>query len=214
MLDSIKWGNPSQEHLPYLQQNKSYLDKLFTELSALSFPLNSSKGTREELNNLVDYVNSLSADTKFLKRYQSYDTSMEAVFAQIITDKNLDDSAGEIIDEIVQDITPLIFKLKYHFNRPRPQQLAASYKLKLFPYGSARTASPSYPSAHTLYGHLICHVLGNHYPEHFNFFDKLSKEIAYSRLYMGLNYESDNDFSIFVAERVIADSEFIEKYHL
>lgn len=213
MLDSIKWGNPLQEHLPYLAKNASYLDKLFQELNELIHPLNHSKATREELNNLVDYVNGLSGDSKFLSRYQQYDANMEAVFAQIISDKNLDDSAGVIIDEIVADVTPLIYKLKYHFNRPRPQQLAASYKLKLFPYQS-RSQSPAYPSAHTLYGNLICHVLGNHYPEYFQFFDKLSKEIAYSRLYMGLNYESDNDFSTFIAERIIADSEFMEKYHL
>lgn len=214
MLDSIKWGNPLQEHLPYLAKNVSYLDKLFQPLSEIIHPLNHSKGTREELNTLVDYVNGLTADTKFLSRYQQYDANMEAVFAQIISENNLDESAGEIIDEIVADVTPLLYKLKYHFNRPRPHQLAASYKLKLFPYKSHSASSPSYPSAHTLYGNLICHVLGNHYPEYFHFFDKLSKEIAYSRLYMGLNYESDNDFSIFIAERIITDTEFMEKYHL
>lgn len=216
MLDSIKWGNPLREHLDYLENNKCITDKFFNDFSQIPFPKNSSKGAREELNMLVDYVNSLSSskDTAYLKRYQQYDRNLEQVFAHIIREKELDENSAIVVDEINADITPLIYKLKYHFNRPRPSQLAADYRLKLFPYQSYSALSPSYPSAHVIKGIVICHVLGNHYPHLYQFFENLSKEIGYSRLYMGLNYQSDNDFGVYIAEKIVSDTEFMEKYHL
>ena len=55
MLDSITWGNPSQKHLPYLEPDKSPLEKLIPQLIKFTFPKNSSKACREELNELVDF---------------------------------------------------------------------------------------------------------------------------------------------------------------
>jgi len=102
MLDSIIYGNPSQSYLPYLSKESPY-DKHLSQLMKFGFPLNSSKATREELNELVDYVAALQGDEVILKRYKSYDHSLERVLADIIIKHGLDERAVTAIDQIIDD---------------------------------------------------------------------------------------------------------------
>jgi len=214
MLDSITWGNPSQKHLPSLEENASFLDKLFPQLAKFTFPKNSSKATREELNELVDYVQSLAADPQTLQKYRAYDSNLTAIFAQVIMQHELGDKGATLVDQLIDDTVPLIMKLKFYFQRPRPYQLAEYYKLKLFPFYSRSGQSPSYPSGHTVQARVICHVLGNHFPEKFDFFESLATDIQYSRTYMGVHFPSDSEYGLFVAETIFKDKDFKAKYNL
>lgn len=214
MLDTIGWGNPLQKHLPFLEDRKDFLDPLIPQLTKFSFPKNSSKGTREELNLLVDYVDHLKKDETTLKRYMAYDKNLTAVLAQVVMEQKLGDKGAVLIDQLIDDTKPLIVKLKYHFQRPRPNQLAYYYKLKLFPFQSATNDSPSFPSGHTLQARVICDVLGNHFPEKYDYFDRLAKDIEYSRLYLGCHYPSDNDYSLYIADVILSNKEFKKKYSL
>lgn len=214
MLDSITWGNPSQKHLPYLEENQSILEKHIPQLIKFTFPKNSSKGTREELNQLVDYVNELKKDTESQKRYRLYDYSLTKVFAQIIIEQNLGEIGADLVDKLLDDTLPLLIKLKFHFQRPRPYQLAEYYKLKLFPFDTKSADTPSYPSGHALQSKLICYVLGNHFPDRFDYFERIAKDIEYSRLYMGVHYQSDIDYALYIAEVITKDKDFKAKYGL
>jgi hypothetical protein len=40
------------------------------------------------------------------------------------------------------------------------------------------------------------------------------KDICYSRVYLGLHYQSDIDVGIFCADKVLKNKEFKEKYKL
>lgn len=214
MLDSITWGNPSQKHLPFLESDNSYLEKLIPQLTKFTFPKNSSKATREELNELVDCVEALKKDEAAQKRYLAYDKSLTQVMAQVIIDQNLGEKGAEIVDKIIDDTVPLIMKLKFYFQRPRPYQMAEYYKLKLFPFYSRSAASPSYPSGHVLQSKLICHVLGNHFPDRFDYFESLATDVQHSRVFLGVHYPSDVDYSLFVADTIIRDKDFKAKYSL
>jgi hypothetical protein len=214
MLDSITWGNPSQKHLPFLEPDNSYLEKLIPQLTKFTFPKNSSKATREELNELVDCVEALKKDEAAQKRYLAYDKSLTQVMAQVIIDQNLGEKGAEIVDKIIDDTVPLIMKLKFYFQRPRPYQMAEYYKLKLFPFYSRSAASPSYPSGHVLQSKLICHVLGNHFPDRFDYFESLATDVQHSRVFLGVHYPSDVDYSLFVADTIIRDKDFKAKYSL
>ena len=214
MLDTIAWGNPLQKHIPYLENKNDFLDPLIPQLVKFSFPKNSSKATREELNTLVDYIDDLKKDDEALKRYMAYDASLTGVFAQIIIQQNLGEKGADLIDKLIDDLKPIIIKLKFHFQRPRPFQLAHYYKLKLFPYQSKSNDSPSFPSGHTLQARVICDVLGNHYPEKYDYFDRVAKDVEYSRLYLGCHFPSDNDFALYAAEIILSSKEFKKKYSL
>jgi len=213
MLDSIVYGNPSRYYLPYLEAT-SFLDKHFEALSKFTFPRNSSKATREELNKVVDYVSDVTQTPDILKRYQSYDFELERTFAHFAMKFKMDEELIGMIDSLFDDLNPLLIKLKMYFQRARPYQLAFAYKLKLFPFRSMSSDSPSYPSGHALQAKTICYVLGNHFPEHYEFFENLSNDICYSRQYLGLHYPSDVDFSILCFETIIKDKEFKVKYKI
>jgi hypothetical protein len=214
MLDTITWGNPSQKHLPFLEPDKSPLEKHIPQLIKFTFPKNSSKACREELNELVDCVEALKNDEAALKRYKSYDENFTKVMAQVIIEQNLGEKGAEIVDKIIDETVPLIMKLKFYFQRPRPYQMAEYYKLKLFPFYSRSAASPSYPSGHALQARLICNVLGNHFPDRFDYFESLATDIQHSRIYMGLHYPSDVDYALFIADTIMRDKEFKAKFSL
>lgn len=213
MLDSIEYGNPNRDLLPLLE-GSSFLDKHIEALSQFTPPKNSSKATREELNQLVDMTNLLQEHPETLKRYISYDIALERTFAGVIQRMQLGEELIQMIDWLFDDLNPLIAKLKMKFQRPRPYQLAHAYRLKLFPYKSLTSDSPSYPSGHALQARTICYVLGNHIPEQFAFFEKLANDILYSRTYLGLHYQSDIDYAILCFNTITKDKEFKVKYKI
>ena len=213
-LDEITFGNPNIEQLAYIQK-ESYLDYLFEELSTYTFPKNSSEATKEELNQIVDCLATLEGKEEYIKRYKTYDAHLKKYFIDgLVKGLENEDEVKVLVNDIMEDIKPLLVKLKYHFQRPRPNQLAQYYKLKLFPYQSISADSPSFPSGHSFQGRILTEVLGNRYPKTYSFMQKVFKDISYSRLYMGLHYQSDIDVAIFSADRVLADKEFKQKYKL
>ena len=213
MLDSILWGNPTQKQLLHVEA-PTPLEAFVPQVITFANPLNSSKATREELNTLVDYVAALKGDAETLRRYSIYDANMKKYWASVVIEHELGDKAVDMIDNLMQEALPFVYRLKYHFQRPRPAQLAAHYKLKLFPFQSFSSDSPSYPSEHVFTTHLICYVLGNNFPDKFDYFDVLLKDVVYSRQYMGLNYPSDCDFAQYCVETIVRDRDFKQRYGL
>jgi hypothetical protein len=213
-LDLITYGNPTEEQLPYFNK-ETYLDVLFKELTSFSFPKNSSDSTKEELNQIVDSLKVIHDRELYLERYKIYDKHLKAYFIDGLTrgGQTKEDSV-KLINDIIEDTLPLLIKLKYHFQRPRPYQLAQYYKLKLFPFKSASADSPSFPSGHSFQAKLLTEVLGNTFPQTYSFMQDIFEEICYSRLYLGLHYQSDIDVGIFCAEKVLKNKAFIEKFKL
>jgi hypothetical protein len=54
--------------------------------------------------------------------------------------------------------------------------------------------------------------LGNKYVEHNDYLQKLAHDISVSRLFLGLHYSSDNDFSLIIADKILTDKNFTKKY--
>lgn len=213
-LDEITFGNPNIEQLEYIKK-ESYLDFLFEELSTYTFPKNSSEATQEELNQIVDSLRVLQGKEEFIKRYKTYDAHLKRYFIDGLLKGDVNENEiKELVNSVMEDIKPLLIKLKYHFQRPRPNQLANYYNLNLFPYQSISADSPSFPSGHAFQGRILTEVLGNRYPKTYAFMEKVFKDICYSRVYMGLHYQSDIDVAIFSADRVLATKEFKQKYKL
>lgn len=213
-LDLITYGNPTIEQVTYLQR-ESYLDSLFPELNTYRFPKNTSEATKEELNQIVDYLKVIEGKDDFLNRYKGYDRNLRKSFSEfLLKDVEGKDELVKTIESIIEDTKPLLLKLKYYFQRPRPYQLAEYYKLKLFPYESHSADSPSFPSGHAFMGRIITEVIGNLKPQSYALMQKVFTDICYSRVYMGLHYQSDIDVGIFCADKVLATKEFKEKFKL
>jgi hypothetical protein len=219
MVDEIKYGNPSYEHTKWLKKT-GLAYKHFENLSKFKYPLNSSKVTIYELNDLKENLGNLIGNPELLKRYKFYDENIIEAFYNKLYFSNLKkedkdfDSFKIFAEDVFSDINPLVYDLKYFFQRPRPYQLSYHYKQSLFPIESKNSNTPSYPSLFTIQANILSHILGNWYPKYYKDLTYLAKDIENSRLYMGLNYQSDIDFSYFVVDSIKKDKEFKAKYSL
>jgi hypothetical protein len=213
-IDEITYGNPNQEQIKYLKA-ESYCDVLLKDLATFTFPKNSSDATKEELNYLVDCIGNMQNREEFQKKFITYDRFLFRYFIDGMIKAGEDkEVVSQLVMDIAEDTKPLLIKLKFHFQRPRPYQLAQYYKLKLFPFHSITSDSPSFPSGHAFQAKLITEVLGNRYPQSYAFMQDAFMDISYSRIFMGLHYQSDLDVGIFAAEKVLELKEFKVKYKL
>jgi hypothetical protein len=147
-LNNVTYGNPTIEQKQSIEA-KCLVEDLFVKLKENICPLNDSEMVKDELNEIVDSLKYMEDEENamYLKRYKAYDRNLLQVINTLFKQKSIDVEA--LSKEILEDIKNLIFKLKYHYNRPRPNQLANYYKLRLFPYKSFSADTPSFPSGHT-----------------------------------------------------------------
>lgn len=214
LLTDLYFGQPSQDELRYIN-TKNYLDPLFETLSQIIPPDNESEVVKKELTDLLAFSNSLSQDEAMKKKYMVYDAGLLEYIESVIKNQSLNyNETISVLNDLNEDITPLLLKLKYHFLRVRPKQLSFYYSLKLFPVQSRSADSPAYPSIFAFQAKIICHVLGNIYPKYHAQFMDLYFDISLSRISMGLNYQSDIDMAIYAADLVLGNNDFKKKYKL
>jgi hypothetical protein len=208
-IDKIVAGNPcNRDHK--LMQKESYLDRLLPELYKFTPPKNSSQATKDELRSLVDFTS-----TQRVIQNNLYDEALLPHIKKLFMDAGADPEYIDFVTTAVaEDAIPMITKLKYYFNRPRPAQLAPYYDIPLYPDFSYFTNNPCFPSGHTTLTTITCEVLGNHYPEAYRIMQRLIDDVMTSRLYLGVHYPSDNDMARLVAKKVIENAEFKAKFKL
>lgn len=210
-LNFITYGNPSIQQKETLEKKTIVMD-LFKELSKNEYPSNDSEEVRNELEEIVQSMKDLDNDENapYLVRYINYDKGLITLLIKTLSEIGVKEEMT--IRSIYDDISPLILKLKYKYQRPRPYQLAQYYKIKLFPLKSNSVGSPSFPSGHTIQSQVILGVLGQKYPKYYSQFKKMAEDIGYSRIYLGHHFPSDNDFGHLVAQRILEHPEFVKKY--
>ena len=210
-FNDLTYGNPTHEQLGFIQ-GTCLVDDLFDTFKDAVVPKNDSELVKDELNEVADSLAVMSQpeNQNYLKRYLAYDRNLIQAISSIFKQKDI--QVEELVTEIVVDIQNLIFKLKYHIQRPRPFQIAQYYKLKLFPYKSYSAHTPSYPSGHTIQAIVILNVLGNKYPTEYQYCKELIEDIAYSRVYLGHHYPSDNEGGREIGKAILKHPEFTKKY--
>lgn len=218
MLDEIQWGNPTREIMPLLQSNFGPLDNLIPQLIQNNpCPANSSKLCREELNMLMEYLYFAAKDKEYQSQLRLLDSSLEQLFEHIIIQEGMDKEKPEVFDTVdclFDETYPFLFKLKYHFQRPRPYQLGKAYKMKLFPFSSGTANTPSYPSTYALQAKLISYMLSTMFPDKIDYLENVCQDIIKSRLYLGVHYPSDIDFSMLIFDKIIHDESFKKRHGL
>jgi hypothetical protein len=210
-FNDLTYGNPTHDQLGFIQ-GTCLVDDLFDTFKDAVVPKNDSELVKDELNEVADSLAVMSQpeNQNYLKRYLAYDRNLIQAISSIFKQKDIE--VEELVTDIVKDIQNLIFKLKFHIQRPRPFQLAQYYKLKLFPYKSFSSHTPSYPSGHTVQAIVILNVLGNKYPTEYQYCKELIEDITYSRIYLGHHYPSDNDGGREIGKAILKHPEFTKKY--
>ena len=186
-IDDLVWSEkPTQKH-------KKRMEKEFGKFEG--FPINDfmdtnppKNGSEESMDELM-LLDSLPVIDEFVGTTDDIFPHFEKYFKE----KGLEFPEEELKD-IVKDTSPIILKLKYHYNRPRPQQLANAKKLKFHQEPLASSKTPAYPSGHATQGRLIAKILADKFPKHKSEINKLGNEIGTGRLVAKVHYPSDDLF--------------------
>ena len=209
-INQLGYGNPNREFMEFLSKKTPY-DGIFELTKGYKPPKNDSEITKYELNTIAESIDEVDEDN--LKRFKMIDSNIVKYYSLFLKSKGINGEKLEpILREIIDEALPLIAKIKMHYNRPRPYQLAQIYKLKLFPYQTTKADSPAYPSGHVIQACLLSEVLSARYPTMSDEFSALIDVVGSSRIMLGVHYPSDNDLSLFVGEMIINDEWFQSKH--
>lgn len=213
-LNKLQYGNPDRSNNVYLNK-ETYLDGLLTELKNYPFNPNDSEATRGEILELVTATNQLSDNVELIHRFDVYDKAFEEYMIESLSNVGIpQEETQALLKSVKEDIKPLLVKLKYFYQRPRPYQLSKMIGVELLSYRSVAADSPSYPSGHAFQARVYAEVLGNKYPQYHKALHDLATDIMWSRVYMGVHYVSDGTFADYVAQVVCAHPDFRKKYKL
>lgn len=206
IIKNIKYGNPIQEYQIHFVQLKDPILKWKKFLKLIPKPQDyRSTAVKKEilyLKNLQDSVNK-----KYVKRINEHDRS-NIDFVDLIRENGYSVSE-RFYKKMNVEIGHIIIKLKMHYQRPRPYQIAHYHNIKFNPIASISAWSPSYPSGHGFHGYFWAKFFSYKYPDIKKKIKKFGKEMADSRLYGGFHYPSDN-----LVSKQLVNIIFKKKIHL
>jgi hypothetical protein len=186
-INDLVWSEkPTQKH-------KKRMEKEFGKFE--EFPIDDFMSTNPPKNDSEESMDELMLLDSLPVIEEFVDTTDDIFlhFEKYFKDKDLEFPKEELKD-IVTGALPIILQLKYHYNRPRPQQLANAKGLKFHEEPLASSKTPSYPSGHSTQGRLIAKILADKFPKHKSEINKLGNEIGTGRLVAKVHYPSDDLF--------------------
>ena len=159
--------------------------------------------TLRELMQLKDIMKSASDDDMIFANFAETDEQeMYRKFAKKIGIHLPHDYVSNVLDQT----DPILFYLKKHHNRARPEQFANAHRI---PFQAAITHTafhPAFPSGHAFDSYIMEHVLKQLSPNHSAEIEKFTEAMRNSRLHAGLHYPSDNEVSKKLAQDVIENN--------
>ena len=169
------------EKIEYVKTKGLFKDFNFSKYFSKNPPKNSSIQTYQELL----YLKDLPEDKDFVEKHDD----VPAVFKEVCEEHNLT-FPEDLVKELAKSC--VLHELKYHYNRPRPIQLAEHYNINLRSTELDSMKTPSYPSGHSAQGILIGKVLQTKLRINTNAFIEAGKRISYSRNLGRAHYPSDS----------------------
>lgn len=169
------------EKIEYVKTKGLFKDFNFSKYFSKNPPKNSSIQTYQELL----YLKDLPEDKDFVEKHDD----VPAVFKEVCEEHNLT-FPEDLVKELAKSC--VLHELKYHYNRPRPYQLAEYYNIKLGGNVMESMKTPSYPSGHAAQGILIGKVLQTKLPINTDSFLEAGKRISSSRNLGRAHYPSDS----------------------
>jgi len=135
----------------------------------------------------IDYLNTLptNQEISFILRADDTVKYFESELLRKGLEVNVKDD--QKLKSLLKSIAPFIVILKYHFDRPRPNEISDVEYVWL-----ASAQSPAYPSGHSTQARFIALYLANKYPNHKKEILKIGENVGFSRLMAKIHYPSDH----------------------
>ena len=213
-LDDLKYEGTPEKFLKTSRSDFKYMDIDIEPLLNTPPPANSSERTKQELLEVKSFM-----EEDHPKEFKSQLKKMDEDPAKFIIDSYKKLSGKNVSKEALKfikggDVEVLVMKLKMHYARPRPYQIAEHYGIKLnynkkIQHGDAD--APSSPSGHTLAAYFAARVIGYIDPMYANELEEKAKMVADSRIAEGVHFKSDNNFSFALVDKVMMKA-FVKAY--
>lgn len=119
-------------------------------------------------------------------------TNESVIYAYI---PHVNETKEELSDLITKKRFEILF-LKNLINRARPKQV----KKDLNAFYSQTALTPSYPAGHAYQAYYLTKYLSKRYPNKRYLFEKIAKKCDLCRVYAGIHYPSDGEFSKYLVD--------------
>ena len=192
-VDDMVYGTPNTKHRERMNERLNYFNPdIYDLIKVGSPPSNGSQTTKDEIR----YIDSLAKDEALFKKY---DEHFSYALFDYASENDLEYDQIELT-KIKREASNVILHAKFHFNRPRPAQLAKVHGMELKHMRTESGHTPSYPSSHAAQSRLLALLIADNNPEHKDNLIKIADEIAHSREVGGIHYPSDNEFGKKIAD--------------
>eukprot|EP01050_Picozoa_sp_SAG11_P000582 SAG11_NODE_19_length_25345_cov_5.090628_23_plen_1027_part_01 len=184
--DMVYRDEPTEKHAKRLSKDLTNFNHFpIDNFLDIPPPKNESDTTEDE----IEHIEDIKVDNNFIDTTDDVHNHFEKFFKL----KNLE-YPEEDLKGPIKEVSNIILKLKYHYNRPRPEQVATAKDLKLNPTKLKSASTPSYPSGHATSGRFIARYLADLFPDYHDELLKLGDEIGEGRLMAKVHYPSDSAF--------------------
>jgi hypothetical protein len=146
-----------------------------------------SEQARDELRRTMEHVASARIHPEFC---EAVDQDLLSPILAALEKRGFQVDSGEL-SEISDDLIPLILRIKYRFNFPRPWQISSALGLPLRRFVSPSAETPSYPSGHAIQAGALCCLLGERHPEVARDLNRVATLIGMTRLQLGVHFPMD-----------------------
>lgn len=203
-----------QENIGYGKQSVYFDNKIdhndpilsyFRESGLLKKYEDMSPPSHEETLKEIDHINqrrkSLSdEDEQFALESETNVSNMYRKFAREQLGLNLPET---FFDDVFNQTDSLLYYLKKHHNRARPEQYATANHIPFHGPMTNTAMNPAYPSGHGLDSFTAAHVLKQLKPSHSELINNFTNKIKESRVDAGVHYPSDSRISELLSNDII-----------
>ena len=164
---------------------------------------------KKELAEMLKIQSAVTVDDiKFINKCED---DHAATWVDVIKEIGLPEIDKKEFEKFIDVTDGVLYNLKYYYQRPRPEQLAYFYGVKLYPLLATSACSPSYPGGHAFDAYRIAFLLGKRYPEKSPQLLSHAERVSMSRVQGGVHYPSDSIISKMLA-RELVDQGFFDSF--
>ena len=168
-------------------------------------PLNNSDVTKKELQFIEKITENV--DSKQLELIMKVDANPANVFLPILEDHGLA-FPRRLYNKCLHQLNPIVLKLKYKYERPRPFQLAGVHNRVIKVINTASHQTPAYPSGHVAQAGMCAALLSWLYPDLSSKFYGFVETVGMARMLQGVHYPSDNDAGMLLSGAIWEDIKY------
>ncbi len=214
-IDDLAYGNLDRDNLAYLNRP----DNTFSEYADMwyNIPYPNLKGTERDIQYIQDTQDAYMQKPNW-KKYKKFmmlcDSDIKKVIFTRLNEIGVPFTRKQAdhLEAIQEELGKMVMMLKSHYQRPRPFQMGYYTGQDIHPFHTISGNSPAYPSGHALQSRFLLKLVAQKYPNFKNKIKKLSDDIAFTRIVLGVHYPSDNLFGFKIADELATLPTIRDKY--